>query len=180
MPVLPMWRSSAAPLHLRPMAIASLCPISLFLCDLCDPYIFTGFEKMILYCSLVIHVVHSPFVFTFSHSGLSTIRLVGGTTQYEGRVEIYRNRQWETVCDDSWDIREAQVVCRQLGYGSAVSALRNAYFGQGSGGQWEVNWLCSGSESSLQSCITIISSCSHSEDASVRCSGSSGELKVIS
>ena len=111
---------------------------------------------------------------------MSIIRLVGGTTQYEGRVEVFRNRQWQTVCDDWWGISEAQVVCRQLGYGSAVSALRNAYFGRGSGAQWEVNWYCSGSESSLQSCRTTSSAnCSHSEDASVRCSGSNGELNVI-
>ena len=167
------------PLHVQPMAVASLHEITLFLYLLCHPYIFY-FLKRTFYCSLVICVVYFLSVFTFSHSASSTIRLVGGTTQYEGRVEVYRNRQWQTVCDDSWDIREAQVVCRQLGYGSAVSALSRAYFGQGSGAQWDVYWYCSGSESSLQSCITLSSSCSHSEDASVRCSGSSGELKVIS
>ena len=129
----------------------------------------------------MICVVYFLSVFTCSHSDSSTIRLVGGTTQYEGRVEVYRNGQWQTVCDDSWGISEAQVVCRQLGYGSAVSALSRAYFGRGSGAQWEVNWYCSGSESSLQSCRTSSSSCGHSEDASVRCSaGSSGELKVVS
>ena len=126
------------------------------------------------------YIVHCLSVFPFSHSDSSTIRLVGGTSQYEGRVEVYRNRQWQTVCDDSWDINEAQVVCRQLGYGSAVSALSRAYFGQGSGAQWEVYWHCSGSESSLQSCRTSSAICSHSEDASVRCSGSSGELKIVS
>ena len=126
----------------------------------------------------MINVLHLLSIFTLSHSDLSTIRLVGGTTQYEGRVEVYRSGQWQTVCDDSWDISEAQVVCRQLGYGSAVSALSGAYFGRGSGAQWEVYWYCSGSESSLQSCSTSSSVCSHSEDASVRCSaGSSGELK---
>ena len=138
------------------------------------------FLKRTFYCSLVKYIVHLHSVFTFSYSDSSTIRLVGGTSQYEGRVEVYRNRQWQTVCDDSWDINEAQVVCRQLGYGSAVSALRNAYFGRGSGAQWDVNWYCSGSESSLQSCRTSSAICSHSEDASVRCSGSNGERKIIS
>ena len=137
------------------------------------------FLKRTFYCYLVICIVHLLSVFTFSHSGSSTIRLVGGTTPYEGRVEVYRNRQWQTVCDDLWGISEAQVVCRQLGYGSAVSALRNAYFGRGSGAQWEVNWYCSGNESSLQSCRTSSSSCGHYEDASVRCFNSSGELKVV-
>ena len=166
-----------------PMAVASLHEITLFLYFLCHPYNTINicyYLKRPFYCSLVICVVYFLSIFTFSHSASSTIRLVGGTTQYEGRVEVYRNGQWQTVCDDAWGISEAQVVCRQLGYGSAVSALGDAYFGQGSGAQWEVNWYCSGTESSLQSCRTRGTTCSHSEDASVRCYDSSGELKVVS
>ena len=104
-----------------------------------------------------------------------TIRLVGGTTQYEGRVEVYHNGEWQTVCDDDWDIKEAQVVCRQLRYGSAESAWQEAKFGEGSGAQWEVYWYCTGIEFNLESCRTQNSKCVHSEDASVTCSNSSGE-----
>lgn len=76
-------------------------------------------------------------------------------------------------------MNEAEVVCRQLGYGSAVSALGNASFGQGPGNQWKVHFYCSGTESSLQSCHTSSGGCSHSEDASVKCTGSrSGELII--
>ena len=100
--------------------------------------------------------------------------MIGGATEYEGRVEFYYNGQWGTVCDDNWDINDANVVCRQLHFTGANAALRLSAFGQGTGPIWLDNVLCTGSEQELSQCPHNgfgTHNCIHSEDASVRCIG---------
>lgn len=54
----------------------------------------------------------------------TTLRLSGGNSSFEGNVEILYKGQWKYICDDYWDIRDAKVVCRQLGYTKAIIATR--------------------------------------------------------
>ena len=62
------------------------------------------------------------------------VRLTDGANSSEGCVEVFHNGTWGTVCDDNWDLHDAVVVCRQLGFARAVSAESFARFGSGAGG----------------------------------------------
>ncbi|NXJ13225.1 WC11 protein, partial [Odontophorus gujanensis] len=102
------------------------------------------------------------------------IRAVGGKDGCTGRVEVWHRGSWGTVCDDSWDIQDAEVACRQLGCGPVVSALAEAAFGEGTGPIWLEQVECRGTETSLQACWARTgdgSACQHKEDAAVNCLG---------
>ena len=107
-------------------------------------------------------------------------RLVGGLDNATGRVEVYYNGTWGTVCNDGWDIYDARVVCRQLGFRYALNAYERHHYGRGTGPILLDELHCSGSESSLLSCIhqgVGEHNCDHSEDAGVRCGNTGGEEK---
>ena len=103
-----------------------------------------------------------------------TVRLSGGTQPNEGRVEVYFNNTWGTICDNSWDIYDANTVCRTLGYSYALLARRSSYYGEGSGPIWLDNVQCTGRENSIGECYhsgwgVYSSACNHSRDAGVVC-----------
>ena len=104
------------------------------------------------------------------------LRLQHGKNSNQGRVEIFMEGDWQTVCDDSWDIVDADVACRQLNLGYAVVAPTENYFSVATSAQiWSVGVNCTGTERKLVDChapmIPSENDCLHSDDAGVVCSG---------
>ncbi|XP_043538437.1 scavenger receptor cysteine-rich type 1 protein M130-like [Chiloscyllium plagiosum] len=102
-----------------------------------------------------------------------SVRLDGGRSNCSGRVEIMCDKRWGTVCGDSWDITDANVVCRQMGCGFAVSAGGGAPVSLSEGVIWQNDVKCKGSESFLSDCLSPAPAqmeCNHKEIASVICS----------
>ena len=104
---------------------------------------------------------------------------MGGSSS-EGRVELLFKGIWGTVCDDNWDIDDARVVCRLLGFPDAIAAYGNSYFGRGTGQIVLDEVSCSGNESALLSCKNSgwgNHDCRYNEEAGVRCAERIGKAK---
>ena len=101
-----------------------------------------------------------------------SIRLVGGPNAHEGHVEMYLLGHWVAACFQYWDLVDATVVCRQLGYPAALTIQNNAaqtFFGR----DMRLYLRCNGNESSIIQCnhgMTSTSYCPYNRD-SVICSG---------
>ena len=114
------------------------------------------------------------------------LRLAGGDSSTEGRVEVLHAGVWGTVCDDGWGANEAQTVCRQLGYSGGISVggrdQGDKFFGEGSGPIWLDDVECPagatgrGGVAYISSCAHNawgINNCEHNEDAGVICTANS-------
>ena len=102
------------------------------------------------------------------------VRLVNGGCPHQGRVEVYYRGRWGTVCDDSFDLNDANVFCRYLGYRyGALRVYGNARFGRGSGPIWFDDMRCTGRETNPFRCpkrLPIGShNCGHNEDVGITC-----------
>lgn len=101
------------------------------------------------------------------------VRLVGGADPSEGRVEIFVNGQWGTVCDDFFSWYEGVVVCRQLNYTGIIRVASEMEFGIGRGPIWLDDVDCrTGDEDYITQCSHLEygnHNCDHSEDVGVVC-----------
>ena len=114
----------------------------------------------------------------------SAIRLEGGSTYFQGRVEVLYNGVWGTICSDRWNNDNAGVVCRTLGFSGVRKYFSSSsQYGPGSGPIWLDNVMCKGNEASLVECtypgVGIIEGCTHDKDVGVRCRGSQSKSNGI-
>ncbi|KPP57017.1 scavenger receptor cysteine-rich type 1 protein M130-like, partial [Scleropages formosus] len=102
------------------------------------------------------------------------VRLVQGTHQCSGRVEIQHGITWGSVCDADFDLQDAEVVCRQLGCGIPAKVLGGSAFGKGGYQKWTEEIQCTGNESNVYSCpksSTKKQNCSQDSNVGLICSG---------
>ncbi|KAG7476135.1 macrophage receptor MARCO [Solea senegalensis] len=95
------------------------------------------------------------------------VRLVPG--KYRGRVEVRYNGVWGTVCDDSFDTVDAKVICKMLGFQSAIASFTAS---PGTGKIWLDDLRCLGTEEDIFDCPhggAGVTNCQHVEDAGVHC-----------
>ncbi|XP_072024260.1 CD5 antigen-like [Amphiura filiformis] len=115
------------------------------------------------------------------------VRLVGGDSDHEGRVEIKHGGEWNTVCDRGWDKPDADIICHQIGYKTAVRASTGAEYGQGTGTILLSNVQCKQDDLKYRYDVRYCNvtdwypdedECTHARDAGVVCDAKDTELEV--
>ena len=102
------------------------------------------------------------------------LRLVGGETESSGRLEVWYGGVWGTVCSVGWDMDDAEVACRQLGFHGALTLLGDDTIPEGAGLVWLEGVGCRGNESRLTECDLMgwgLSQCDHTQDIGLMCDG---------
>ncbi|XP_059506691.1 lysyl oxidase homolog 3B-like isoform X5 [Stegostoma tigrinum] len=101
------------------------------------------------------------------------VRLSGYPRKHnEGRVEVSYEGEWGTICDDDFKLENAVVLCRMLGFTTAIGWTHSAKYGKGTGRVWLDNLDCRGTEKDVSECKSLgwgQTDCTHEEDAGVIC-----------
>nr|XP_054765111.1 deleted in malignant brain tumors 1 protein-like [Lytechinus pictus] len=101
-----------------------------------------------------------------------TVRLRNGSKASEGRVEIMYDGSWGTICGSSWDLIDARVVCRMLGFDEASAAPVSGEFGRSEGDIYLSDVQCDGTENSLAYCNHAgigVNNCNYAIDSGAIC-----------
>ncbi|PFX27847.1 Deleted in malignant brain tumors 1 protein [Stylophora pistillata] len=118
------------------------------------------------------------FVYGFVEKEMSA-RLVNGPSSKSGRVEVFYRGSWGTVCSKEWDMRDAEVVCRMVGYSGALRAYRDGRYGSGKSRVRLGDVQCKGNEENLAFCShKDYSNCTQSEIAAVKCKSASASAQI--
>ena len=123
-------------------------------------------------------------IFFISIVPLKIFRLQGPlSASGTGRLEVFYSGQWGTVCRNNWDMNDATVACRQLGYKKAVHVPQGNDVPPGTGKIWLNAVNCNGSEQSLLNCSHsgwgVTYGCYHFQDAGVECSSTGKIAKLL-
>ena len=118
---------------------------------------------------------------TFYPATEGELRLRNGEAPNKGRIEVFHDNHWGTICNGNFDLESANVVCRQLGYPGAAEVKNMAYFGAGTGPSHMLEVDCLGTELRLIDCSAadwIEESCGHEQDVGVVCNSSKKSFLV--
>ena len=136
-----------------------------FACFVCSSLLFLDYSWLFVYFLAIVKYLLPPL-----------IRLVGGSGSHEGRLEVFFQEEWGTVCfEKEWDYKNLpDTVCKQIGLHNGTTSLSRKY-GGGEGRIWLQNISCDGSEPGIDSCehtpwgkqVT----CDHSMDIGIKCDG---------